>query len=303
MLFPLGGISNKTIVTCNEGGYWAMYESDEHGFNNPKGQYKKDDIDIVLIGDSFAEGYCVKSKEDIGSLLRSSGLSTINLGRAGSSSLLELSILKEYTEPIKPRIVLWLYYFDMGELRREITSSLLLRYLNDEDFTQNLINRQDVIDAVLIESNEQKMRKENKTAVRKRIISSPAMQILKLNGLRKILKSKASESFLSTSDMHITFKRILKKAQKIISKWNGRFYFVFLTGFKSSISDWSSESEKILEIVREMDIPVINIHKEVFSLHPDPLSLFPLRRSGHYNAEGYRLVAETILKRIQEDNF
>ena len=39
----------------------------------------------------------------------------------------------------------------------------------------------------------------------------------------------------------------------------------------------------------------------VFQSHPDPLSLFPFKRNGHYNAEGYRLVAEAIGKRLKAD--
>jgi hypothetical protein len=35
-----------------------------------------------------------------------------------------------------------------------------------------------------------------------------------------------------------------------------------------------------------------------FQAHADPLSLFPFRRLGHYNEEGHRLVAETVLKSI-----
>ena len=30
-------VSDETIVYCKEGGDWAVYQSDEYGFNNPKG--------------------------------------------------------------------------------------------------------------------------------------------------------------------------------------------------------------------------------------------------------------------------
>src|SRR5882672_7352539 len=35
-LYPLGGISSTHVMLCYENGYWAEYDSDEHGFNNPK---------------------------------------------------------------------------------------------------------------------------------------------------------------------------------------------------------------------------------------------------------------------------
>jgi lysophospholipase L1-like esterase len=59
-----------------------------------------------------------------------------------------------------------------------------------------------------------------------------------------------------------------------------------------------------MQTATELDIPIIDIHKEVFDPHPDPLSLFPLRRNGgHYNAEGYKLVAEAIGKRLEVDSY
>ena len=39
-IFPLGGISNITTILGNESGYYSIIETDEHGFNNPKGLYE-----------------------------------------------------------------------------------------------------------------------------------------------------------------------------------------------------------------------------------------------------------------------
>ena len=63
-------------------------------------------------------------------------------------------------------------------------------------------------------------------------------------------------------------------------------------------------------MIREIDKPeepsqiaVIDIQREVFDPHLDPLSLFPFRVTGHYNAEGYRLVAEAIGERLEADGY
>ena len=56
-----------------------------------------------------------------------------------------------------------------------------------------------------------------------------------------------------------------------------------------------------MQTATELDIPIIDIHSKVFAPHPDPLSLFPFRAYGHYNAEGYRLIAEAIGKRLEKD--
>ena len=105
-IFPLGGISDKTIVYCNESGQYKIFESDEHGFNNPKGQYRKGNIQAALVGDSFTIGSCVKSGEDIAGRLRNKGISALNLGNGGNGPLIELALLKEYVEVVEPEIVL-----------------------------------------------------------------------------------------------------------------------------------------------------------------------------------------------------
>ena len=60
----------------------------------------------------------------------------------------------------------------------------------------------------------------------------------------------------------------------------------------------------VMQTATELDIPIIDIHNEVFELHSDPLSLFPFRmRNLHYNAKGYKLIAEAIGKRLEADNY
>ena len=49
-IYPLGGDSNITTILDNENGYYPIIETDEYGFNNPKGLYQKDEVDILLIG-------------------------------------------------------------------------------------------------------------------------------------------------------------------------------------------------------------------------------------------------------------
>ena len=69
-IYPLGTISNSTTIFGNEAGYFPIIKTDEHGFNNPKGLYIANKVDIVLTGDSFAEGYSVNSDESISAVLR-----------------------------------------------------------------------------------------------------------------------------------------------------------------------------------------------------------------------------------------
>jgi hypothetical protein len=63
-LFPLAGVSKKTIVFCNETGQYTIYLSDRFGFNNPDTEWSSPKVEWVLVGDSFTHGACVRPGED-----------------------------------------------------------------------------------------------------------------------------------------------------------------------------------------------------------------------------------------------
>ena len=66
-LFPLSGFSNKKTINCNENGYYSIFQSDRFGFNNPDTEWDSDDIEFLLVGDSFTIGSCVNRPHDIAS--------------------------------------------------------------------------------------------------------------------------------------------------------------------------------------------------------------------------------------------
>lgn len=51
---------------------------------------------------------------------------------------------------------------------------------------------------------------------------------------------------------------------------------------------------------RNLNINIIDVHKELFEKHKDPLSLFPFREESHYSEEGYRLISKKIYEKIKE---
>ena len=90
----------------------------------------------------------------------------------------------------------------------------------------------------------------------------------------------------------------------MVSEWNGKMYLVYITGFpRYSTGNEDPNRDFVMQTATELDIPIIDTHKEVLDTHPDPLSLFPFRMFAHYNAEGYKLVAEAIGKRFKADGY
>ena len=56
-IFPFGNISNSVTILTNESGFYPIIKTDEYGFNNSKGLYVKNEIDILLIGDSIPRDF------------------------------------------------------------------------------------------------------------------------------------------------------------------------------------------------------------------------------------------------------
>ena len=307
-IYPLGTISNSTTILLNELGYYPVIETDEHGFNNPKGLYKENKVDIILTGDSFTEGYSVHSNETISAVLRQLDFNAISIGKGGNGSLIELAALKEYAEPLKPKIVLWLYYKnDLIDLKFEMQSSLLRKYLNEDDYSQNLINRQKEIDSVLknyIQIKWERQKNKDNKIVKKKI--EWIINLLKLTELRRMINLRPIPAATLTAAPvpKSIFRDILQKSNQMISRMDGKMYFVYLPSFvRYSTGKEDQYRDFIMQTATELNIPIIDIHEEVFDSHPDPLSLFPFRMWGHYNAEGYKLVAELIGKRLEADGY
>ncbi len=105
-IFPLSGISRTPTELCNEAGRDIIYNSDEHGFNNPFESWSGHHFDLALIGDSFVHGVCVRSEDQLATLIRREIPNALNVGVLGAGPLSELAVLREYVSSTKPRIVL-----------------------------------------------------------------------------------------------------------------------------------------------------------------------------------------------------
>ena len=154
-IFPLSGISNSQTINCNENGYYSIYQSDRYGFNNPNAEWDKIEIEYSLVGDSFANGACVNTPNDISSILRTlSNKSVLNLAQIGSGPIIEYATLREYLNP-KVKKVLWIYYEgnDLWNFKNEKKNSTLTKYLEDLNFTQNLKFKQNEIDNLAKKKN------------------------------------------------------------------------------------------------------------------------------------------------------
>ena len=318
-VLPVSGISNRVTVLCNETGEYTIYDSDEHGFHNPKGIWGSSRVAVAALGDSFTSGACVPSNKNFVALIRNQYPQTLNLGMLGEGPLIMLAALKEYLPFVKPKVVLWFFYEenDIHDLHTESASLLLRSYLSKDNFTQALFNRQPDIDQVVTTYIEQAFKaelakqreftKQNKTE-KSWQASATVEDFLKLGHLRQALgvvygrdlraPQKGEDPEYSETQLNL-FRNVLLQAKETVNGWMGTLYFVYLPDRDRYANGTDYHRQSILSIVRGIDLPIIDIDAS-FQKQSDPLSLFPFGRFGHYNEEGNRVVAEEVLRRIAE---
>jgi hypothetical protein len=306
---PLAGISNKTTVYCNENenGEYVIYESDEHGFHNPKGIWNVQRIDVVAVGDSFTQGSCVPSDKNIIALIRKRYPASLNLGMVNNGPLTELATLKEYVPALKPGIVLWFYFEgnDLADLKREKQSPLLRSYVK-ENFSQGLLKQQGELDkAVHAYIQASRSAREQQTGHNLGGLVTTLRSIVKLERLRSRMGLAQLSPHREDPELAMNmglFKQILLQAKALVGTWDGRLYFVYLPERQRYVypKTASNDRDAVLTMLKSMGIPVIDMHL-VFQAQSHPLDLFPFRIGFHYNDEGYRLVAEEVLHSITLD--
>jgi GDSL-like Lipase/Acylhydrolase family len=303
-IMPLGAVANRVTVLCNEDGEWVYYQSDRYGFNNPAEVWESKPVEIAALGDSFTHGYCVPPAQNFVALIRQRHSATLNLGIAGDGPLLMLATLTEYLTSLKPRVVLWFYFEgnDLDNLHTESKSAVLRSYLQ-EGYTQPSLTRQDEIDRATV-GELPRLRAEGERLRTQRLnrpLGEKLIGFAKLSTLRQQLGLAGRAEVVSTvaverGNMEL-FRNVMLQARTRVERWGGRLVFVYLPDWDRYAGNTALQAAKrgeVIDTARGLGIPVIDVHS-AFLAHGDPLSMFPFRRPGHYNAAGHRTVAGAVL--------
>ncbi|MFA4903193.1 MAG: hypothetical protein WC600_10670 [Desulfobaccales bacterium] len=289
---PLAGISRQMTVLCNECGRYTIYGADEHGFNNPPGVWPRRDIDLGLIGDSFAQGACVSPENNLAALIRRRGKTVLSLGSAGIGPLAEYAITVEYVKVVRPKTVMWLYFEgnDLDDLEEELTIPILNKYLKD-GFSQNLINRQDEIDEKLIDSGKYYYNSAQQAFIIRQLQSLFTLEKIRIN-YHKVAKRYHEKYYIKLT------ATLINRANNMVSSWGGKLFFVYLPSYdrymKKVNDDKFMRRSELIALILQNGIQVIDFHETMIN-DPDPLSFFPFRVNGHYSEAGYKKLANTII--------
>lgn len=293
-ILPLSGISNSLTLVCNENGYFSEYESDRYGFNNPDLGWEKQ-IDLFLVGDSFAHGACVNRPYDLASLLRNkTKKNVISVAYSANGPLFEFASLKEYFQrPVKK--VFWFYYEgnDLEGIIKEKKHPILIKYFQNQNFTQNIKSKQAIVDNLakdLITKAYLEHKKDKSDLYSKLIL------FLKINEIRNLFIIK--ETNIKHPNNYDELIKIINVANQFVVSNNAEFYFVYLPEYSRYVLEKydNSNYNNIKKKIEDLNINFIDIVKFFSNKTENPKIFFAQQKSGsHYTKEGYAFIANQLV--------
>ena len=320
---PLSHIPNSTIVFCNETGIWRHYLSDKNGFNNASKIIKnKSHTNILLLGDSFTEGECVDRNDNISSQLINLNYNVLNLGKAAGGLLTAYSIFREYKNAynFKPEFVFFLFYSsnDIFDTLKELKHDFYKKYYNNENYSQNLKNRQiEKKDFWLnyyniINKKNFKNSKFYKEYVKDKINANQdkinytyhLKNIILFTNIRsnfhKITFGKSAiknKEYYKNID---TLKNIFIKFEREVGSINNNtnFVVVYLPSYKEIVDNNPQLKNDIKLMMNEIGIDFVDPYSEFINMKLE--DIFHQGIKGHYNKSGYGALANIINEYINE---
>ena len=244
-ILPLSGYKNSTILLCiDENNKPIFYLSDKNGFNN-----KMDNTvnDFLLIGDSYVQGMCVNNKNNLNAQFKKHNYITTNLGMAGNGPLLEYATFKEYQNEYEYQDIILFITLDNDfyDLSNEKKNKILMKYINEENFTQkikeNELSKIEVINSYFGKKTER---------IFNDFLSIYHFNLKELgNTLEKIFKKENLTSnvpnYLEDDLIDLLFLRILNGFNNDAKNKNKKFYVVF-NGLNPDILYPNTENENEL---------------------------------------------------------
>ena len=306
-VLSFGGLSNSKIIHCNENGYFSSYLSDRYGFNNP--DYVWDvDPKIVIMGDSYIHGSCVNPGYDIASNLRkNTGLNTINLGWHGTGPLRQYSSFLELIENF-PKYVIWFYFEnDLEDLNNELKNRILLSYLENKEFKQNLKdpNKRSYINKKILIRHKEFMNTKFKS--KQQSFYDNFKDFLKLYNSRQIIIYNLNKYMrIYNYDMILEEKKILKVYLDLIENLNNlskennsELIIAYLPrqkyGFSRRAQKLDVIKNQLINFTNIKQIRFIDIEEIIDNSFVNPTILYPrLHRGMHFNEKGYKFAADKI---------
>jgi len=310
---PLSGYNQAKILLClDEYNKPIYYNSDKNGFNN---EIYQEQNDILLIGDSYVQGMCVKNSENFNGQFKKFDFNTTSLGVAGNGPLLEYATFKEFKSQYKfKKLILFITPDnDFYDLSNEINNKILINYLLNKNFLQDLSNKD--------KKNEKKniLNKyfNNKTKrFANDFLSVYHFNLKEIGNLiENVFSKKIKEDYfyLQNEKVDEVFFEIIKHFNDYLTYQNIDFYIVFNSVTPNILYPSNLESRKykrlldikvskIKELLDENQIKYLDYTQFILKNYNKNNINFVFKkinnRWDHYTEKGYYTLTSNIVKLI-----
>jgi hypothetical protein len=309
-VLPLAGVANLPTIMCREGPRpFAEYVADEHGFNNPKGLWQKP-VDLVFIGDSMTYGACLPEQDHFIGQIRRRHPATLNLSNGGIGPLFYLALAREFLPAARPKYVFYMYdenndlYFvnvpGRGDLIAEYGHSILRTYLDDDGFSQRLLERRQEVQSELGALVDRKIGAN----LKQRTWLRSAVRALQLSRTRSSPRLPPSDPPPLSVPEHLElFKTAFAKTIRVAAAAGAKLVFVNIPA-QATVCDGATHPWKkpVLDYVAQTGVDTIDLEKDfrnailqhgreqVFAVPPC---------GGHFSELGYKVIGDRLLQYLE----
>ena len=315
---PFATVASARNVLCNEGGRYEIVNTDRHGFVNPDRMWDGARAwDMVVVGDSFAEGWCVSSGQSFADRLRERFGRVLNLGRGSLGPLGELGVTREYLRGAEARVVVWSFFEgnDWADLASELAVPQLAGYL-DPAFSQHLLERRDAVQSALSTYAEDYLAGYRWRKMlpfgrwRATLGDMDPQRLLRPSRLPVVSDGAGQDSGglgkkeTQEGDDMALLRRVIQLELEEIRATGARPVFVLLPSFDTYPQPGAvavARRQFLANVMKEINVTMVDGDAAFRAAAADPRDFFALRTWGHYTAEGHRVVADAIAQAVETE--
>lgn len=308
--YPIWGMRNiKTVEPCNENGFIPVFQSDRYGFNNEDSAWSAaSEFDFIILGDSFAQGQCVRQDQTVASLLRNEyRLKGVSLGKSGNGPLTSWAAMLEFDIVRPDGTVIWFFYEgnDMFDILTETQNTYLVT-LNENTPRINLTSKPEIFDEII--SSRLKETEERARNTSHRHDEIQILEFLKFTNLRaKIRDLKEIISPNLRNYTAIALDRtlsLLNSANNLAKKRNANFLVVYIpkiNRFSQRIDQGSYRDRNlVLDYFNKNNIRYLDLTLLFSQSSDDVLRDYYPSRGGHLSSNGYSFLAGAIVDKLKK---
>ncbi len=294
-IMPLSLMPNKSYLKCDEGYGQKVIETDRYGYENDDNIWNNKEIDVLIIGDSFGNSFCVK-KEDTINFNLNKNYKTLNLSLPGNSPIVYASIFKNFSKIKKFSNVVIIFYSNDNIYEKDNivdqqyikNNNKYLIYRNDSYFIDNkyleFLNKSEKYELEFFKKDNKK-----RAAFTRRLSKH-----LKLERIRYFFKF-----FIYNLNNKVPYssKLTIDLVESYCKNNNCNSYYVFIPHDVSKRKVYLNKSyiNKLNNYLNEnFNKKLINTSEEIYL---DQQNNFAIE-GHHLSAKGYKIVSDIIIDNI-----